>query len=154
MPAWHPAHSFALVRSPACPWRRTAALRNARARSRIIAVYRNAGRQDGVALSWITNRTMSASKIAFLLLCFSAPCWPQPFPQSLYNGLQWRLIGPFRGGRVLAVTGVPGNPATFYMGSVGGGIFKTTDAGTVWKPVFDGQNIASIGAIEVAPSNP
>jgi photosystem II stability/assembly factor-like uncharacterized protein len=97
---------------------------------------------------------MPHSRIAFLLLCLSAPGASQPFAPSLYNGLQWRLIGPFRGGRVLAVTGVPGNPATFYMGSVGGGIFKTTDAGTVWKPIFDGQNIASIGAIEVAPSNP
>src|ERR1700689_2382872 len=75
-------------------------------------------------------------------------------PSSLYNQLQWRMIGPFRGGRVAAVSGVVGDSRTFYFGSVGGGVWKTTDAGTVWSPVFDHENIASIGAIAVAPSNP
>ncbi len=64
------------------------------------------------------------------------------------------MIGPFRGGRVVAVTGVPGDPATFYFGAVGGGVWKTTDAGTVWRPIFDSQPISSIGAIAMAPSNP
>ncbi len=64
------------------------------------------------------------------------------------------MIGPFRGGRVAAVSGVPGDARTFYFGSVGGGVWKTTDAGTVWSPVFDDQAIASIGALAVAPSNP
>lgn len=64
------------------------------------------------------------------------------------------MIGPFRGGRVVAVTGVPGDPAAFYFGAVGGGVWKTTDAGTVWRPIFDSQKISSIGAIAVAPSNP
>ena len=64
------------------------------------------------------------------------------------------MIGPFRGGRAIAVTGVPGGGVTFYFGSVGGGIWKTTDAGMTWTPVFDTQPIASIGALEVAPSNP
>ncbi len=73
---------------------------------------------------------------------------------DLYSGLKWRLIGPFRGGRAIAASGVPGNPTTFYFGSVGGGIWKTTDAGTVWKPIFDSQSVASIGAIAVSPSNP
>lgn len=71
-----------------------------------------------------------------------------------FDAFEWRFIGPFRGGRVLAVTGVPGDDRTFYFGAVGGGIWKTTDAGTVWTPVFDSQPAASIGAIEVAPSNP
>jgi photosystem II stability/assembly factor-like uncharacterized protein len=75
-------------------------------------------------------------------------------PSSLYNALQWRMIGPFRGGRVAAVSGVAGDARTFYFGSVGGGVWKTTDAGTVWSPVFDQQSIASIGAIAVAASNP
>ncbi len=73
---------------------------------------------------------------------------------KLYSGLQWRLIGPFRGGRVLAVTGVPGQPRTFYFGAVSGGVWKTTDAGNTWTPLFDHEPIASIGAIAVAPSDP
>jgi len=72
----------------------------------------------------------------------------------MLSALQWRLIGPFRGGRVAAVTGVPGGGATFYFGAVDGGVWKTTDAGITWNPVFDGQPIASIGAIAVAPSDP
>jgi photosystem II stability/assembly factor-like uncharacterized protein len=70
------------------------------------------------------------------------------------SGLKWRLIGPFRGGRVVAVAGVPGDSATFYFGAVNGGIWKTSDAGTVWKPIFDNQPVGSIGAIAVAPSDP
>ncbi len=73
---------------------------------------------------------------------------------TTFDSLRWRFIGPLRGGRVIAVTGVPGDDRTFYFGSVGGGAFKTTDAGTVWTPIFDGQPIASIGAIQVAPSDP
>jgi photosystem II stability/assembly factor-like uncharacterized protein len=73
---------------------------------------------------------------------------------ALYAGLRWRSIGPFRGGRVNGVTGVPGQPSTFYFGSVGGGVWKTTNAGRTWLPIFDSQPIASIGAVAVAPSNP
>src|SRR4051794_20435726 len=72
---------------------------------------------------------------------------------ALYGGLRWRSIGPFRGGRVNGVTGVPGQPDTFYFGSVGGGVWKTTNAGRTWLPIFDSQPVASIGAIAVAPSN-
>jgi photosystem II stability/assembly factor-like uncharacterized protein len=69
------------------------------------------------------------------------------------DGLKWRLIGPFRGGRVVAVAGVPGDSTTFYFGAVNGGVWKTTDAGTVWEPIFDKQSVGSIGAIAVAPSD-
>jgi len=79
---------------------------------------------------------------------------PQRIDPSLYAGLRWRNIGPFRGGRVNGVSGVPGQPNTFYFGSVGGGVWKTTNAGRTWVPIFDSQPIASIGAIAVAPSNP
>jgi photosystem II stability/assembly factor-like uncharacterized protein len=73
---------------------------------------------------------------------------------ALYAGLRWRSIGPFRGGRVNGVTGVPGQPSTFYFGSVGGGVWKTTNAGRTWLPIFDSQPVASIGAVAVAASNP
>src|SRR5689334_6588744 len=71
-----------------------------------------------------------------------------------FQGMKWRLIGPFRGGRVLAVGGVPGDPSTYYFGGVAGGIWKTTNAGVDWTPLFDKQPVASIGAIAVAPSDP
>ena len=73
---------------------------------------------------------------------------------ALAPGLKWRMLGPFRGGRVDAVSGVPGRPNEFYFGAVNGGVWKTIDAGRVWKPVFDSQPVASIGAIAVAPSAP
>ncbi len=78
----------------------------------------------------------------------------QPIPPELVNGLKWRLIGPFRGGRAVAVAGVPGDSTTFYFGAVNGGIWKTTDSGVTWTPIFDGQPVGSIGALAVAPSDP
>ncbi len=77
-----------------------------------------------------------------------------PVPPDLFSGLRWRMIGPFRGGRVAAATGVPGRPNDFYFGAVNGGVWKTIDGGRVWSPIFDGQSTASIGAIAVAPSDP
>ena len=74
--------------------------------------------------------------------------------QAMYSGLRWRLLGPFRGGRVDAVSGVPGHPNQFYFGSVNGGVWKSVDAGRIWTPVFDSQPVASIGALAVAASNP
>ena len=89
-----------------------------------------------------------------LLILFPVGAGAQSVPPELVNGLKWRLIGPFRGGRAVAVAGVPGDSTTFYFGSVNGGIWKTTDAGVVWRPIFDGQPVASIGALAVAPSDP
>ena len=73
---------------------------------------------------------------------------------SIGRGLRWRSLGPFRGGRTAAATGVPGRPNEFYFGAVNGGVWKTIDGGRVWQPVFDAQPVASIGAIAVAPSAP
>jgi photosystem II stability/assembly factor-like uncharacterized protein len=73
---------------------------------------------------------------------------------KLYEGMKWRLIGPFRGGRALTAVGVASQPNTYYFGAVSGGVWKTTDGGVTWDPIFDKQNISSIGAIAVADSDP
>ena len=78
----------------------------------------------------------------------------QAYAPRLYSGMRWRLIGPFRGGRAITACGVPGKPDLFYFGAVGGGVWKTDDAGLVWAPIFDHEPIASIGSVAVAPSNP
>jgi photosystem II stability/assembly factor-like uncharacterized protein len=91
---------------------------------------------------------------ALFLLLVAASAGAQSVPPSQMSGLKWRLVGPFRGGRVVAVAGVPGDSRTFYFGAVNGGIWKTTDGGTVWRPIFDDQPVGSIGAIAVAPADP
>lgn len=73
---------------------------------------------------------------------------------SLYQGLSWRLIGPFRGGRVLTVAGIPGDARHFYFGAVDGGVWATADAGRTWQPIFDSEPVGSIGALALAPSDP
>ena len=77
----------------------------------------------------------------------------QQVDPNLYNAMRWRLIGPYRAGRITAVAGIPGNPAVYYIGTPGGGVWKTTDGGIVWKPIFDSEHVASIGALALAPSN-
>ena len=77
------------------------------------------------------------------------------YPAEMLGGLEWRDVGPMRGGRSYAVAGSPSQPDTFYMGSVGGGVWKTENAGRTWSPISDqGIPIGSIGAIAVAPSDP
>ena len=76
------------------------------------------------------------------------------FAPELFQELTWRNIGPFRGGRTKAAAGIPTQPHVFYVGAVNGGVWKTTDAGRVWTPIFDDQPTGSIGAIAVAPSDP
>src|SRR5436853_5074626 len=81
------------------------------------------------------------------------PAAPGAIAEKLFSGMQWRQIGPFRGGRALAIEGVPGEPDTWYFGSVAGGVWKTMDGGQNWSPLFDKEDISSIGAIAVAPSD-
>lgn len=78
----------------------------------------------------------------------------EPLDPAAYSQLKWRCIGPFRGGRTVGATGVPGKPNLFYIGVNNGGVWKTTDAGRVWTPIFDDQPTGSIGALAVAQSNP
>ena len=89
-----------------------------------------------------------------IALATTARAREESIPQRAYGDLHWRLLGPFRGGWATAVTGIPGDPATFYLGSADGGVWRTTDAGSSWRPLFEGQSSASIGALAVAPSDP
>ena len=78
----------------------------------------------------------------------------QPVDPDLYAGLRWRSLGPFRGGKSTMVSGVPGNPAVYYMATAGSGVWKTVDGGQVWTCVSDSIRLTSVGAIAVAPSRP
>jgi len=95
-----------------------------------------------------------AALIAALLAGGSAVAQSAQVDPTLFQDLNWRSVGPFRGGRVLAVEGAPDNPRRFYFGAVNGGVWRTDDAGRTWQPIFDDVNVGSIGAIAVAPSAP
>lgn len=94
--------------------------------------------------------------LAAVLFVSLAPAhaFAQSLPGNLFDGMRWRLVGPFRGGRAEAVAGVPGNPNVYYFGAAAGGVFKTTDGGASWNPIFDHEPASSIGAIALDPSNP
>jgi len=101
-------------------------------------------------------RFMSAAALVCVLILFNsgsiAGQAPRPAPETL-AALKFRYIGPV-GNRVIAVTGVPGSPHVYYAGAASGGVWKTTDDGAHWEPLFDGQDVQSIGALAVAPSDP
>lgn len=97
---------------------------------------------------------MFRSALACALLLLAGVAAAQAVPPQLLDGLSWREVGPYRGGRVDSVSGVAGQPNVAWQGTVGGGLFKTTDAGVTWQPMFQHEAYSSIGAVEVAPSNP
>ncbi len=103
---------------------------------------------------------MSQRRVLAIVLSFVALAGYQPqliaqqYDSDLFNEMHWRMIGPFRGGRTKAAAGIPSQPNVFYMGVVNGGVWKTTDYGRIWRPIFDDQPTGSIGAIAVALSDP
>jgi photosystem II stability/assembly factor-like uncharacterized protein len=94
---------------------------------------------------------LSVALVLFSLVVTAAQAGIDP---SLFQELKWRSIGPFRGGRVLAVAGVPSEPLHFYFGAVNGGVWETRDAGRTWSAIFDKAGVGSIGALAIAPSKP
>src|SRR5580765_7731056 len=84
----------------------------------------------------------------------SIQLFSQTLPDKYFNDLRWRMIGPYRGGRTVGAVGVPQQPNVFYIGGNKGGVWKTTDYGRTWDPIFDDQPTGSIGDVAVAPSNP
>src|SRR5262245_15565394 len=100
----------------------------------------------------MTSRLLACA--AFCLLLEVPAQADEPLGPKYYSSLRWRMIGPFRGGRTVGATGVPGRPNLFYVGVNNGGVWKTTDAGRTWAPIFDDQPTGSIGALAVSQSNP
>ena len=100
-------------------------------------------------------RPSRVSLLALAAVClFANFADAQQYPESTYQEMRWRMIGPTRGGRTRAACGVASQPNVFYMGAVNGGVWKSDDFGRTWNPIFDGQPTQSIGAIAVAPSDP
>ncbi|HWE46924.1 MAG TPA: hypothetical protein VG407_12940 [Caulobacteraceae bacterium] len=100
------------------------------------------------------TRFLASAAPAVLIAALAASSALADVPQDRFQALHWRSIGPFRGGRVLAVTGVPGEPEHFYFGAVNGGVWETINAGRTWAPISDSVPNGSVGALAVAPSNP
>jgi photosystem II stability/assembly factor-like uncharacterized protein len=101
----------------------------------------------------IRSRTVLRLFVSCLVFLSANAIWAQ-VPESSYQELHWRMIGPFRGGRTRAAVGVSSQPNVFYIGQVNGGVWKSDDYGRTWNPIFDQEPTQSIGAIVVAPSDP
>ena len=103
---------------------------------------------------WAIAGVVCLAFLLFIGFFFSEFAGAQDIPASLYSEMKWRMIGPFRAGKVNAVAGVPGNPAIYYMGADGGGVWRTNDGGVTWKPIFDAESAPSVGALAISASNP
>src|ERR1043166_10234602 len=96
-----------------------------------------------------------ATHSSALALLLASPLAAQAFDSTLFNGMRWRSIGPNRGGRSIAATGIPSRRNEYYFGAVGGGLWKTTDGGGSWRPVTDRQvRRSSVGAVGGSDYNP
>jgi photosystem II stability/assembly factor-like uncharacterized protein len=102
----------------------------------------------------VTRRLVSALFVFAVFAALSAIVAAQQVDQRLYEGMRWRMIGPFRGGRTVGASGVPGRPNVYYIGVNNGGVWRTDDYGRTWTPLFDEQPTGSIGALAIAPSQP
>ncbi|MFI5094319.1 MAG: WD40/YVTN/BNR-like repeat-containing protein [Candidatus Acidiferrales bacterium] len=102
---------------------------------------------------WI-NRLAMCALVSFTIFPCAMVTKAQQYPENTYQEMRWRMIGPTRGGRTRASSGVPSQPNVFYVGAVNGGVWKTDDAGRTWMPIFDEQPTQSTGAIAVALSDP
>ena len=99
------------------------------------------------------NQVARFSLVIISIIVSAQFAFSQYNPQS-FSAMQWRLVGPHRAGRVTTVAGIPGDPAVYYFGTPGGGVWKTINGGRTWAPIFDDAHVASIGALALAPSNP
>lgn len=97
---------------------------------------------------------MHMKKILIALLCITGSASAQPFSPALFNSMQYRMIGPHRGGRTVGAVGVPSQPSVFYVGVNNGGVWKTNDYGRTWKPIFDEMPTGSVGDVAISESNP
>jgi len=100
------------------------------------------------------RRALAALLLVFPILAAPAPpLVAQSYDATLIGEMTWRPIGPLRGGRTKAVAGIPGQPDTLFIGVCNGGMWKSTDYGRIWTPIFDEQPSGSVGSVAVAPGN-
>ncbi|PWT85080.1 MAG: glycosyl hydrolase, partial [Acidobacteria bacterium] len=112
-----------------------------------------------VPLSSFAQRTKVEKSKANAAAQTPEPAKPESSEKSenedpLFKGMKYRLVGPFRGGRSLTASGIPGDPTRYYFGSTGGGVWKSTDGALTWASVFDKEGTSAIGSLAVAPSDP